>query len=1249
MPIIIPDPPEPDVAGYLYEQGTGLEVPGVEAVLEYGDASTYRNGGIPGALRINDRSMPDQVRVTELSGLHDDPDISDSRTERAGHWGERAGILMPRGRTIGVTGHVRAGNVARMRDLWRRLRSQFGRSEQDLIIHTPNEAPHYVNYASSGSLVNWNLAGTGGGTLSGFNTFTDGFLTGISATSTFASATAGSIQFLPISLSPMAPAWHGEDIWITALVKAQAAAATFTSIKLNVFFLYYDPLDIAATSASIVPLTGTGVVTSPTTGTYYLLSGRLSASTAQLPRANYAGPAIIGVTPATSGAYTLRAGRVGMVFLDPSESSPVSYFDGDTPGFEWGETPKQSKSYGPNYVVNQIADPDSARVASWVDESTAGTTVDSAGTIVQDWMDSSRSARSWIAHNSSTTSRTFSFRTPATLSDPNLFIVVEGRSYRVHARIKLDEAFASFVLQIVWLDKNNSTISVSSVMIFGPLASGAPSLTDELDGIVQAPSGSFRAYMRITSSIASTASGNRIAITIADPRFVDVTEYDVADAPLDSTQDPDHGLVTYQAARTGTAFTLTSTGARRRIPRPFVLRKARSLWDGKAPESQRNLLYRRDFTMSLRASDPRIYGLDERRSSFRASVAASLISIPTSAFGTALDQAPTIVSSDNWAGSVTPNDLGGRTAPLGGTWVTSGDATDLRFQHGSSITGDPNNNLIRTTVGPETNGRHAVLGTASYPDIQVDGRVLFSGTTAPTGGNFIEAIFTRWSSLSNFLQFGITTSAYPSGTSTASITQVVSGTPTPLSSGTFTAGHAIVYRLRLFVYSTGEIIGQVLSNAGVTILQVNAFSSAVATGGALASGSSGYRDQAIGTGGTPSRLYLDFDTKTIPNPRGPAPGFAYENASLDPKVVWRTRSMGSPFPLNGVGLGSSETPPTSGYLTQASVGRMYYSSGSTTYTTPQVTVSGNNTFGEGFDYNLFSDSYIGGTWHYNYIGALLKRVSSGTWIEARFNSANNALMSSYHASPVPPYSLELWSSHATDGTATPTRLAGWDIPESVVTNGERKHIRAFMDATNTVYVELWDFNGPNFSDIGLITRQSFSLSGPLTTLYGASVAGRPGMISYLGRWDDGTGSGIDVDLMKMNYDVPYLSTFESVDFSNAAFFIVCPVIGDVDDVPVTIKLRGDIDTPTIILTNHETGKVSRLMLSGIFSESDPVTIDMDAGTIKSDSGLDYFSRRITGSRFFSLEPGSNVMMIQAAGWNTSAPVHVIASWHDALR
>jgi hypothetical protein len=107
------------------------------------------------------------------------------------------------------------------------------------------------------------------------------------------------------------------------------------------------------------------------------------------------------------------------------------------------------------------------------------------------------------------------------------------------------------------------------------------------------------------------------------------------------------------------------------------------------------------------------------------------------------------------------------------------------------------------------------------------------------------------------------------------------------------------------------------------------------------------------------------------------------------------------------------------------------------------------------------------------------------------------------------------------------------------------------------------------------------------------------------------------------------------------------VIGDADDVPWTLQLRGDIVDPAITLVGGE--RTATLRLSGTFPESDPVTIDFDAGTITSAAGDDYFARRLVGSRFFNLAPGQNLIIIQATSWNSSSAVHAIASWRDALR
>jgi hypothetical protein len=121
----------------LYEYGSGLAVPGVEATLEYGDASTVRFDRIPGALLINDQAPLEKVRVTQLDGLQDDPEGRATSSPNADVHGDRAGQMLYGPRTIGLTGHVQAGNVFAMRDLWSRLRSTFGTAERDLLVHPP--------------------------------------------------------------------------------------------------------------------------------------------------------------------------------------------------------------------------------------------------------------------------------------------------------------------------------------------------------------------------------------------------------------------------------------------------------------------------------------------------------------------------------------------------------------------------------------------------------------------------------------------------------------------------------------------------------------------------------------------------------------------------------------------------------------------------------------------------------------------------------------------------------------------------------------------------------------------------------------------------------------------------------------------------------------------------------------------------------------------------------------------------------
>jgi hypothetical protein len=1229
-----------DPTDYLYEPGSGLEVPGIEAVLEYGDESTYTHGAIPGALRVNDRSRPDQIHVRELTGLHDDPDVGDSRVERAGSWGERSGILLPRGRTVGVTGDVRSNSVPRMRDLWRRLRSQFGRVERDLIIHPPNEPAFYINELSSRSPSGWTASRTSttGGSLAAPVTFTDGTLAGIEQGITQLSSPANQV-----SLTSTAIPWSGEDVWVCALIDVSAAAAATSNLVMQVLFL-----DAAgATVTTWTPAT----VASPSVGAYTEVRARMAGAT----MANVVSAVVrfsLNV-PSTDGTYKFRVGRLTVSLLRVDEASPSGYLDGFLPGFEWEGVVDASRSYGPCYTVNQVRDVAAATIG-WANDSTAGATVSSAGGVVHGWPEVDRTANSWVIVNPSTTSRTLAVRTPVSLVDPNLFVVAAGRRYRGHVRALVQQSYAIGALQIVWLDKAGATVSTSTLESFDPVAAGGAAQDVYLDGVATAPATASRAYMRLAALTASTTTNDQLKVLISEPRFIDVSEYDPGeDARIDDTQEAAYGLAVSTVSRAGSDIVETPSGARRRIPRPFLLRRVRALWDGKAPESQRNLQARRDFTFSLRAGDPRIYVREQRHSALRITGTPSLISYSTTALSQSLDAlAWTNVGYEDFSGATAGNPLNGRVASIGGAvWATSGDTTDFTF-----ATGIIGNTVNRATIG-DGGGRFAALGSTVYTDVELevdfyrDANVSGTGSTA-TGVQ--QGIFLRYVDASNYVR-AVFFNPKQGGVHTPSllnIYQVVGGVETRVASvNADSVVPSAFYELHATAYLSGLIVAQIFDGLGALVATAYAATPEMERGGVLSSGLVGIYDRhnAI-SGGTVTRSYDDFfvSTASISNSAAPT-GFTYEGSSLAPDVQWRTRSLGSIFPRDGVTLGWNESyPPTSGYLTADSLARMYYSAGSLTYATPQVTVVGNCISGQGFDYDLFADSLVGGAWQYNYIGALLKRVSSSAWIEVRYNSANQAAMLAAHSTPTPPTSLELWSSHGATGSAGVTKLAGWDVPTGNIIDGHLKHVRAYMDASDVVYVELWD-QDPNLNDVGLIARHSFQMASGLAAVVGHTVAGRAGMMTRLARWDDGTHVGVGVSEMQLNYDTPYLSSFEALDYSTALLLIGCPVIGDADDVPLQVVLRGDIDTPSIVLINRDTGETYALRLSGVFPESDPVTVDLDAGTIRSASGVNYRSRRVVGSRFFSLSPGQNVLAVQAVGWNSSAPAHVIATWRDALK
>jgi len=251
-----------------YVTGSGLEVPGLEAVLEYGDSSKIAADAIPGAMRINDRSVLEQVRCSSITGLHDDPDGRDTRQSRSDQHGEDAGLMFYGGRTIGLTGEARAGSIPAMRDVWRRFRSQFGTAERDLLIHPLGEVKSYTNSLPnprfSKDVQDWTYESSGG-TTSGITATTDGDLT----VGQIAMTSLPSGQFFgAVSGELGAVAWDGQDVLAYGQIRSPGALAP-ASVTVSVIQL--------DESLSTLATTQVGTTSPGVTGNWAWIGGVLSA------------------------------------------------------------------------------------------------------------------------------------------------------------------------------------------------------------------------------------------------------------------------------------------------------------------------------------------------------------------------------------------------------------------------------------------------------------------------------------------------------------------------------------------------------------------------------------------------------------------------------------------------------------------------------------------------------------------------------------------------------------------------------------------------------------------------------------------------------------------------------------------------------------------------------------------------------------------------------------------------------------
>jgi hypothetical protein len=586
----------------LYMPGSDLEIPGLEAILEYGDAAKYSHGSIPGAMLINDHSKLDRVRITQLDGLHDDPEASESRQANADHHGETTGRMLYRGRTLGITGRVEAGNLGAMRDTWRQLRRQFGVYERDLLVHHPFEVRSLTNEVLNPNLsvddYGWEAAAAVGG---GTSTLNGGVTSGILKVGEMTVAGATSAGYVR-TFGHTPSEWRGEDVWISIRVKVQSASGgTVTSLGFGLA-QWSGP-----TRNDLIPLAS---ALSPSTNVWYTLAVRVSAARIN-PTATQVAP-LLRVNFSGAGSYTARFFNCACILLRPDEPSPSAYFSGDTSGFEWSGTPEMSRSYGPAYAQNKIIDPrfedfdvGTKVLKWWFPTGQIGGTPPTPNTLPSrsnTWSgEHVQGSLYYKATKNETNSQGWGIYAQSSddLSIRSAHSAHEFRRYRFSARIKALQIppTGTFDIRIFWLDAEAGGIFTNTS---DPIVVGE----DSYSVTATAPSGTAAARL-VAYVTGPTSIGDVLEFFMSDVCFIDVTDWDPGNfyGVGDSAQEVD---------------------VYRRIPRPFLLKKVRKTSDMKAPEQQSRSRAWRDFTMSLRAGDPRIYCLDERRQSLKLPTVASM-------------------------------------------------------------------------------------------------------------------------------------------------------------------------------------------------------------------------------------------------------------------------------------------------------------------------------------------------------------------------------------------------------------------------------------------------------------------------------------------------------------------------------------------------------------------------------------------------------------------------------------------------
>lgn len=722
-----------------------LDVPGLEGIWEY-------NG-----LRINDLSALERLRVTDIGGLQDDPDLRETREPNADRAGEHAGIQQDGGRTLALSGVVEAGSIPSVRRLWRRARSAFDATERDLVIRVPQEVKNYYNsiesvpISTTVALQGWSgsITGTGSSSLS-LAAVVDGLRTIGKFGFTSSGASILTARAMVANLSGAGVLWNGEDIFVTSRMKVAAAAATPTSISTSI---YYFAAGAAVAIGSEISSSVIFNQNAPVTGTVYETTSRINGSA--VPFGTVAFVIVVNfVVPATAGAYDYRFFDVGAFLLKSTDVAPKSYFDGDSPGFVWEGRRGWSRSFGPVAQLNGIPDVKTADIRDyfgtptlWGSDSSAGATINQApaqfrasGIIGID------KAIYMKATNPDATARTIAIK-PDTTTTAVPMRAHPGRVYRAAYTVKIiQSATKAASIDLVWLDLAGAVLSTTS-------AAGSNSTSEQrLTVTGTAPARAVGVYARV--SFAANGSGQVFEWSIAKPVIIDISDYDPG-SNVDFSDIVDNPYVVQ--VKNANSY---PAGSIRRIPRPWLIKSVRKADKPSSPEKQSDYRTRRDFMLTLRASDPRVYGVDAQ---------SAWMAMPFGLQSTYESAQPTTPSPD------TSPPLGLSTGVF--TNMVNSDPTDLHFYQG------PEGALrLRTTDAAVTGTRMDYgIRTSVIPWVRLRANPAMI-LTNPLGYGVVTIVLKR---ISNTSYIALDWVSVWNAPNTLTLYKVVAGTPTTLATATF--------------------------------------------------------------------------------------------------------------------------------------------------------------------------------------------------------------------------------------------------------------------------------------------------------------------------------------------------------------------------------------------------------------------------------------------------------------------------------